>query len=84
MSYGGYYYINAHPPLFIHQYAHAWVDFRGLRETWYPYADYFENSVKATRAHRQFCIDLGKVFPASYSADVWGITASDGEMIECR
>src|SRR6185503_9961154 len=51
MTYGGYYYINVHPPLFIHQYSHAWVDFRGRRETWYPYTDYFENSVKATRAH---------------------------------
>jgi hypothetical protein len=77
ITYAGFYYINAHPPLFIHQYSHAWVDFRGLRETWYPHVDYFENSVKATRAHRQFCIDLGKEFPASYSPDVWGITASD-------
>lgn len=75
MSYAGYTYMDG-LPLFIHQYSHAWVDFRGWRETWYPYADYFENSVKATRAHRQFCIDLGKEFP-SYSENVWGITASD-------
>jgi hypothetical protein len=61
----------------VSQYSHAWVDFRGLREDWYPYTDYFENSVKATRAHRQFCLDLAREFPASYSTDVWGITASD-------
>jgi hypothetical protein len=63
-------------PLFTHQFSHAWVDFRGRRETWYPFTDYFENSVSATRAHRQFCIDLGREFPG-YTPDVWGITASD-------
>jgi hypothetical protein len=77
MTYAGFYYVNVHPPLFIHQYSHAWVDFRGRRENWYPYLDYFENSVKATRAHRQFCADLSREFPASYSLDMWGITASD-------
>jgi len=76
-TYAGYSYINAHPPLFIHQYAHAWVDFRGLREAAYPHTDYFENSVRATRAHRAFCLDLAGEFPASYTPDVWGITASD-------
>ncbi len=40
------------------------------------YADYFENSVTATRAHRQFCLDLQKEFPG-LNEDVWGITASD-------
>jgi hypothetical protein len=77
MTYAGYYYVNVHPSLFIHQYSHAWVDFRGRRESWYPYLDYFENSAKATRAHRQFCADLAREFPASYSLDLWGITASD-------
>jgi hypothetical protein len=76
ITYAGYTYINAHPPLFIHQYSHAWVDFRGRREGWYPFVNYFENSVKATRAHRQFCIDLSKEFPA-YGPEVWGISASD-------
>jgi len=32
--------------------------------------------VTATRAHRQFCIDLSREFPG-YSENVWGITASD-------
>jgi hypothetical protein len=78
ITYGGYHYLNSHPPLFIHQYSHAWVDFRGRREGWYPFVNYFENSVQATRAHRQFCIDLAKEFPA-YGPDVWGISASDSE-----
>lgn len=60
-------------PLFIHQYSHAWFDFRGRRDA---YADYFENSVKATRAHREFCAALAAEFP-HYSRDLWGISASD-------
>ncbi|HEX7177412.1 MAG TPA: glucoamylase family protein [Pyrinomonadaceae bacterium] len=75
ITYGGYTYITG-GPLFVHQYSHAWADFRGRREGWYPHTDYFENSVAATRAHRQFCIDLAPEFPG-YTADVWGITASD-------
>ena len=76
ITYAGYYYMNAHPPLFIHQYSHAWVDFRHRRESWYPFVDYFANSIAATRAHKQFCLDLSKEFPG-YSENVWGITASD-------
>jgi hypothetical protein len=75
ITYAGHTYITG-GPLFVHQYTHAWVDFRGRREGWHPFTDYFENSVAATRAHRQFCIDLAKEFPG-YTADVWGITASD-------
>ena len=63
-------------PLFVHQYSHAWVDFRGRRETWYPFTDYFENSVAATRAHRDFCLALSGEFPG-YTENIWGITASD-------
>ncbi len=74
-TYAGYTYITG-GPLFVHQYSHAWVDFRRRRESWYPFTDYFANSVAATRAHRQFCINLAKDFPG-YSADVWGISASD-------
>jgi hypothetical protein len=75
ITYAGYTYITG-GPLFVQQYSHAWVDFRGRREAWYPFTNYFENSVAATRAHRQFCIDLGAEFPG-YTPDVWGITASD-------
>ena len=75
LTYAGHTYLND-GPLFTHQYSHAWVDFRGWREGWYPFTDYFENSVRATRAHRQFCLDLAREFPG-YTEDVWGITASD-------
>ncbi|MDQ6652771.1 MAG: hypothetical protein M3Y84_08495, partial [Acidobacteriota bacterium] len=63
-------------PLFTHQYSQAWVDYRHRREVKASRVNYFENSVIATRAHRQFCIDLAREFPG-YSENVWGITASD-------
>jgi hypothetical protein len=77
-SYDGFRYLASVPPLFIHQYSHAWVDFRGKRETYKGFrTDYSENSVIATRAQRQFFIDvLSKEFP-KYGANMWGMTASD-------
>ncbi len=70
MQYDGFQYISANDPLFVHQYSHAWFDFRGKRDA---YANYFQNSVTATKAHEAFCLSLG----APYSEDYWGITASD-------
>lgn len=73
-----YTYLASVAPLFIHQFSHAWVDYRGRRENRAPHVNYFENSIAATRAHRDFCMALGKArFPKSYSADIWGVTASD-------
>lgn len=73
MTYGGYNYIDAEAPLFIHQYSHAWFDFRRQRD---GHADYFRNSVLATTVHRRFCTELGDEFP-HYSNELWGITASE-------
>ena len=72
MHYDGFDYISAADPLFVHQYSHAWFDFRRKRDR---YADYFANSVVATRAHQAFCLALGK----PYSLDYWGISASDSQ-----
>lgn len=66
-------YIGSYAPLFVHQYSHAWFDFRGKRDR---YANYFENSVIATKAHRAFCIGLHDRFP-DYTDNLWGVTASD-------
>lgn len=71
-DYAGYHYIQ-YPALFVHQFTHAYIDFRGLRDA---YADYFRNSVLATLAQRQFCADLSGEFP-TWSTDFWGLTASD-------
>lgn len=60
-------------PLFVHQFSHAFVDFRDRHD---DYADYWRNSELATRAQRQLCLDLRVKFP-HYGPDCWGITASD-------
>jgi hypothetical protein len=63
-------------PLFMHQYAHAWIDYRNRRENRGDRIDYFQNSVAATLAHRAFCMNLAHEFP-HFGPNVWGITASD-------
>ena len=73
IKYHGIEYISGNDPLFTHQYSQAWFDFRNKRDT---YADYFENSIKATRAHKLFCLSLRDRFP-DYSDNLWGISASD-------
>ena len=73
---GHVYFTSIGVPLFMHQYSHAWVDFRNRRETRGDRIDYFQNSVAATLAHRAFCISLRHDFPA-FGPDMWGITASD-------
>jgi hypothetical protein len=70
-------YVSAGDPLFVHQYSHAWVDFRGRKERGTG-IDWFANSVIATKAHKAFCLDLADEFPA-FRDDMWGITASDSE-----
>ncbi|MGH9970227.1 MAG: glucoamylase family protein [Pyrinomonadaceae bacterium] len=76
VEFAGYRYIASASPLFIHQYPQAWLDLRGWRERRPPFVDYYDNSVKATRAHRAFFLSLGSEFP-TYSANIWGMTASD-------
>jgi hypothetical protein len=79
MTFEDYRYVSAADPLFVHQYSHAWMDFRGWREKPAPGVepiDWFDNSVTATRAHKAFCLSLSSEFPA-YSEDIWGISASD-------
>ena len=70
VRYKGYSYISGNDPLFTHQYSHAWYDFRNRRDA---YADYFANSVTATRAHKEFCLS----YPQWYNENYWGISSSD-------
>jgi len=73
VEFGGIEYISGVAPIFIHQYAHAWCDFRNLRD---QHANYFVNSIAATRAHQLFCLTLGRQFPWM-DQNLWGITASE-------
>ena len=73
IQYQGIEYISGNDPIFTHQYSQAWYDFRKKRDA---YTDYFENSVKATKAHKLFCLSLRDKFP-DYSENLWGISASD-------
>ena len=74
LTYQGLTYItNYYAPLFIHQYSHAWFDFRNKSD---QYCNYFTNSVTATQAHKLFCLSLASQF-SDYADNLWGITASD-------
>ena len=58
--------------LFTYQYSHAWIDFRNQKDR--HGIDWFENSVKATKANRQYCIDHKERFK-TYGENAWGLTA---------
>jgi hypothetical protein len=73
LYYQGYEYVSGNDPLFTHQYSQAFFDFRGMRDV---YLNYFQNSITATMAHREFCLSLRNKYP-DYSERLWGITASD-------
>jgi hypothetical protein len=73
ITYQGLTYISGNDPLFTHQYSHAWFDFRNKKDA---YANYFDNSITATKAHKLFCLSLKSQF-SDYSEDLWGISASD-------
>ena len=66
-------------PLFIHQFSHLWLDLRGLQDDFLNahQLDFFENSRRATYIQRQYAIQNPLDYKR-YSAECWGITASDG------
>ena len=73
IHYQGIEFISGNDPIFTHQYSQAWFDFRHKQDA---HTDFFQNSVKATKAHKLFCLSLRDRFP-DYSEELWGITASD-------
>lgn len=74
-QYGGYEFVHSwFGSIFTYQYSHAFVDFQGLVDE--RGMDWYDNSVKATLAARQFCIDQQENF-AAYGPDSWGLTACD-------
>jgi hypothetical protein len=67
------------PSLFVHQYSHVWIDFRGIRDDYMRTRgyDYFENSRRATYAQQAYAV-ANPLRCKGYGQNVWGITASDG------
>jgi hypothetical protein len=74
-TYDGRHFIGS-APLFTHQFSHAFVDYRNRRESRGGRINWFDNSVAATRANRQLCLDAAHDFPG-YSEKIWGVTSSD-------
>ena len=68
-------------PLFGHQYSHVWIDYRGIQDAYMRARgiDYFENSRRATLAHRAYAIANPGGW-RGYADSVWGLTASDGPL----
>lgn len=66
-------------PLFVHQFSHAWIDFRGIRDDFMceKRSDYFENSRRAVLIQREYAQRNPHGF-AGYEIDCWGLTACDG------
>lgn len=61
--------------LFTYQFSHAWIDFRNKKDL--DGIDWFENSIKATKANREYCIDNMKKYK-TYGPNSWGLTACLG------
>jgi len=66
-------------PLFMHQFSHAWIDFRGIRDRFMreKRCDYFENSRRATYVQREYARRNPHEF-VGYDERTWGFTACDG------
>ncbi|OED34922.1 hypothetical protein AB834_05655 [PVC group bacterium (ex Bugula neritina AB1)] len=60
--------------LFVYQYPHIFVDFKNIDDNGF---DHWKNTVEATYANRQFCIDNQEKY-TGYGEKSWGLTGSDG------
>ncbi|MDQ3187921.1 MAG: hypothetical protein M3Q28_03330 [Pseudomonadota bacterium] len=66
-------------PLFVHQFSHAWIDFRGIQDRFMreKRCDYFENSRRATEVQCEYARRNPRSF-TGYDENCWGLTACDG------
>ncbi len=69
-------------PLFVHEFSHAWIDFRGIVDSFMreKHSDYFENSRRAVQVQRQYAIRNPRGF-SGYGQDCWGLSAGDGPSV---
>lgn len=58
--------------LFIHQFSHAFIDFRGCKDAFNT--DWFENSRIASLENRRFCQENIHAYK-TYGANAWGLTS---------
>jgi hypothetical protein len=72
-------------PLFVHEFSHAWLDLRGIRDRFMreKQCDYFENTRRAVQVQRQYAIRNPRGF-SGYGQDCWGLSAGDGPSVEPR
>jgi hypothetical protein len=61
--------------LFTYQFSHAWFDLRNTADR--SGVDWFENSVEAVKANRQYCIDNNEG-SKTFDSGAWGLSACDG------
>ncbi len=66
-------------PLFIHQFSHIWIDFRGILDSYMARRgiDYFENSRRATCVQREYAVRNPRHWE-NYHGECWGLTATNG------
>ena len=66
-------------PLFIHQFSHAWIDFRVIQDRFMREKgiDYFENSRRAAYVQREYALHNPHEFEG-YGENCWGLSAGDG------
>ena len=81
-SYSGYSLVNSYfGSLFSYEFAHLFVDFQKIGSdnptgimSGVNAVDWWQNSIYAAKANRQFCIDNSSTY-SSYGADSWGLSA---------
>lgn len=61
--------------LFTYQFSHAWIDFRNTVDE--EGIDWFENSIKASKANYHYCIDQKEKYK-TFHENSWGLTACVG------
>ena len=79
MTFQQFTYVSGADPLFVHQYSHAWVDFRGQAANGEPPDSHRlvpEFGHRDARAQGVLSEPRRRSFPATRD-NVWGITASD-------
>ncbi len=66
-------------PLFVHQFSHAWLDLRGIRDEFMrgKRSDYFENSRRTVLVQREYARRNPRGC-GGFDEESWGLSAGDG------